>query len=395
MKRGQKKRTLLIPALLDRHWPLLRWAFESDRYHAVVLEEGAEELGLRHMHNDLCYPFVLISGQVLHALKSGQYDPAETSVLISQTGDGCRGSCLIRLLRPVLDKEGFPEVPLLSLNTRGIEKSSALPVSPAMGLRALAAAFWGDALLLMGNQTRPWEAKRGSTNACIAHWESRLSSDLAANRNLTPGGILDRCREMAEDFRKIEKTDKKVQKIAVVGDIYCKYCRLGNWDLERYLEEQNCAAGVNGLTWYALYYLDSHLDIGPGPIRYGGKFLAILGGRIQDRFIKILQNAGFTVLPPYRELKVLARNLNGTRCALGSGWLLSAEAAAWVNAGWRKVLSGLPFGCLPGHVYGRSVYASLQRQLSGSLIVGVDYDASTREVTVQSRIRMLIDSELE
>ena len=36
-----EKRTLLIPALLDRHWPLLRWAFESERYHAAVLEEGA------------------------------------------------------------------------------------------------------------------------------------------------------------------------------------------------------------------------------------------------------------------------------------------------------------------------------------------------------------------
>lgn len=389
-----EKRTLLIPALLDRHWPLLRWAFESERYHAAVLEEGAEELGLRHMHNDLCYPFVLISGQVLHALKSGRYDCAKTSVLISQTGDGCRGSCLIRLLRPVLDREGFSEVPLLSLNTRGIEKAAALPIGPSMAFRALAAGFWGDALLLMGNQTRPWEAEPGNTNACIDRWQTRLSADLAANRNLTPGGILRRCREMAEDFRKIERTSRKVQKIAVVGDIYCKYCRLGNWDLERYLEEHHCAAGINGLTWYALYYLDSHLDIGPAPMRYGGKVLAALGGRMQDRFIEILREAGYTVLPPYRELKRLARTLEGTRCALGSGWLLSAEAAAWVEAGWRKVLSGLPFGCLPGHVYGRSVYANLQRRLPGSLIVGVDYDASTRDVTVQSRIRMLLDMPL-
>ena len=130
-------------------------------------------------------------------------------------------------------------------------------------------------------------------------------------------------------------------------------------------------------------------------MRYGGKVLAVLGGCLQDRFIEILREAGYTVLPPYRELKALAGNLNVTRCGLGSGWLLSAEAAAWVQLGWRKVLSGLPFGCLPGHIYGRSVYAALQRQLPGSLIVGVDYDASIREITVQSRIRMLIDSELE
>ena len=127
--------TLLIPALLDHHWPLLRWAFETRDCRAVVLEEegpGVEELGLRYMHNDLCYPFVLIAGQVLSALRSGRYDLGHTSVLISQAADGCRGSCLIRLLRPVLDREGYFQVKLRSLNARGLEKSCALPVTPVM-----------------------------------------------------------------------------------------------------------------------------------------------------------------------------------------------------------------------------------------------------------------------
>ena len=107
-------KTLLIPALLDAHWPLLRWAFASRTWEPVILENPRNEVedpGLRHTHNDLCYPFVLITGQVLAALRSGQYDLTRTGVLISQTGDGCRGSCLIRLLRPVLDREGFAQVP--------------------------------------------------------------------------------------------------------------------------------------------------------------------------------------------------------------------------------------------------------------------------------------------
>ena len=116
--------------------------------------------------------------------------------------------------------------------------------------------------------------------------------------------------------------------------------------------------GVNGLTWYALYYLDSHLETGPLPTRLGGKLLAALGGPMQRRFIGILRAAGFTVLPPYR------------------------------------VLSGLPFQCLPGHIYGRGQYAALQRKLPGSLIAGVDYDASLRDGTVENRVRMLVDTEL-
>ena len=157
-------KTLLIPSLLDAHWPLLRWAFQSPAWTPVVLEgerAEVEDLGLGRTHNDLCYPFVLITGQVLHALRSGKYSPERTGVLISQTGDGCRGSCLIRLLRPVLDREGFAQVPLLSFNVRGVERASALPVSLAMARRALAAAFWGDALLLMGNETRPGRGPSG------------------------------------------------------------------------------------------------------------------------------------------------------------------------------------------------------------------------------------------
>ena len=393
------QRTLLIPSLLDVHWPLLRWAFTCRGWEPVILSNTRSEVedgGLRHSHNDLCYPFVLVTGQVLRALRSGRYDLARTGVLISQTGDGCRGSCLIRLLRPVLDREGFSHVPLLSLNTRGIDRAAAFPVAPAMALRALAAAFWGDALLLMGNQVRPLEVRKGETDTLIRRWQEALSRDLSRNRRLSPAAVLRRCEEMARDFQSVE-TDRSrpIQDVALVGDIYTKYCSLGNWGLVTLLESQGCRVGINGLTWYALYYLDTHLELGPLPMRLGGKLLAALGAPMQRRFIAILRAAGFTVLPPNRELKALARELDATRCALGSGWLLSAEAAAWVRAGYRKVLGGLPFQCLPGHIYGRGQYAVLQRKLPGSLLVGVDYDAGLRDGTVENRIRMLLDTELE
>ena len=386
--------TLLIPALLDRHWPLLRWAFETPGRHAVVLEESgerAEALGLRHMHNDLCYPFVLIAGQVLSALKSGRYDPDRTAVLISQAADACRGSCLIRLLRPVLDREGFSRVGLLSLNTAGLDRRHGLRITGPMVRRAIAAAFWGDALMLLGNQTRPREAEAGETDRLIQSWTGCLSRDLRQGRGLGNGAILDRCREMAADFRRVPVSGRSPQKVAVVGELYTKYCRLGNWNLEKYLEEQGCEVGVGGLTWYALYYLDTHLKESPRLLRLGGRAVMTWALGFQRRFIAVLREAGFSVLPPYPEVKALAIP---SGCALGCGWFLSAEAAAWVGAGYRKVLAAMPFGCLPGHIYARGVYARLQRALPGALVVGVDYDASTREGTVQNRVRMLLDTEL-
>jgi len=390
------KNTLLIPALLDHHWPLLRWAFESDEWHAVVLDDcdGIEDLGLRSLHNDLCYPFILIAGQVLSALRSGRYESKHTAVLISQAGDACRGSCLIRLLRPVLDREGFSEVSLLSFNLRGIEQPLALPLSITMIRRALAAVFWGDALMLMTHQTRPYEATSGTTNALLEDWITALTMDLQQNRNLSPAAVLRRCREMTSDFRAIRRTERSVQKIALVGDIYTKYCHLGNWNLEHYLESQNCEVAVNGLTWHMLYYLQTHLDSGPLSLRLLGRLLLSAGESLQLRMISILNEAGFTALPPCRRLKQISEQYGTSGCSVGGGWLLSAEIAAWVHAGYPKVLAALPFACLPGHIYGRGQYASLQRKLPDCRIVGVDYDASIHDGTVQTRVRMLLDDPL-
>ena len=103
------KRTLLIPAMLDDHFPLLLPAFQSRRYDAVVLDnrEGLAALGLRCAQNDLCYPGILIIGQVLSALNSGRWDPAAASLLIPQAGDACRGSNYLSMIRKALDRGGW------------------------------------------------------------------------------------------------------------------------------------------------------------------------------------------------------------------------------------------------------------------------------------------------
>ena len=393
-----EKRTLLIPSLLDDWVPLLQYAFASEGWEPVLLSgdwQEAEALGLRHVHNDLCVPFVLITGQVLCALRSGKYDPARTGVLISQAGDACRGSCLIRLLRPVLDREGFAQVPLLSLNVRGIDQGAALPIGPGMLLQARAALFWGDALAALVHRTRPYEAVPGAAEALRRKWLESLGSDLRQRRCLSGCGILRRCREMAADFQALPQQWSRRQVIAVTGDIYTKNCRLGNRDLVRWLESHGCQVAVNGMSWYMLYYLDTHLDVWPLPVRMGGQLLVRWLERLQRQMLGILKDAGATVLPPYRMLKAQARGLAPMSCALGAGWLMAAEMAGWIRAGYRKVLCCQSFGCLPGHICARGQYAALMRKLPGSLIVGVDFDPSTKDGTLLSRIRMLLDEELE
>ena len=45
---------------------------------AVMLtsnHRGIVDEGLKYVHNDTCYPALLVIGQLLDAVKSGQYDP--------------------------------------------------------------------------------------------------------------------------------------------------------------------------------------------------------------------------------------------------------------------------------------------------------------------------------
>ena len=63
------------------------------------VDENAVNEGLKYVHNDACYPTIIVVGQIMAALKSGKYDLDRTSLIISQTGGGCRATNYIAFIR--------------------------------------------------------------------------------------------------------------------------------------------------------------------------------------------------------------------------------------------------------------------------------------------------------
>ena len=63
------------------------------------MDKKAVEEGLKYVNNDACYPSIIVIGQMIDALKSGKYDLNNTSVIISQTGGGCRATNYIGFLK--------------------------------------------------------------------------------------------------------------------------------------------------------------------------------------------------------------------------------------------------------------------------------------------------------
>ena len=100
------------------------------------------ELGLKYVHNDTCYPALLVIGQFLDALGSGKYDLDHTALIITQTGGGCRASNYIHLLRKALVKAGLSpgaggEPELLRIGEGLRLPHDAAPDAQAAGLHLL------------------------------------------------------------------------------------------------------------------------------------------------------------------------------------------------------------------------------------------------------------------
>ena len=203
-----EKYILLIPAMLDAHFPLLKYAFYSPDYHPVVLEneENITETGLKFVNHDMCYPSVLITGQMIEAIRKLNVDQARIRLLMPAAGDACRGANYTGVLRRAVAKAGYSQVQVLSLNLKGLEKGEQLKIRPYMVWRALFALFYGDILMLLLHQIRPYELHQNETIAIWRKWIDILSEDLKHGRHLTIHAMKKNFMAISEDFSKIERT---------------------------------------------------------------------------------------------------------------------------------------------------------------------------------------------
>jgi len=395
MKPHASQQTLLIPAMLDAHFPLMQYAFASRFYRPVILDQGEEVigLGLRYAHNDMCFPLAVMVGQMVDALRSGQYDPARTKLLMPTVGDACRGCNYTDLLRKSVRKAGFAQTRVLTLNLKHIDSENQMPVTPVMVWRALFSLFYGDLLMMLVQQVRPYERKKGVTERLRQKWFAVLAEELQANRNLSFPAMLRRFRQITQSFAEIPRTNEKKQRIALVGELYTKYCATGNWDIVQFLEDSGCESFTNGLSWYVLYYIDAQLVKLPELAALGYRAVGGVLELLQKQMVQIMTDAGFFALPPLHALKREVQDAVRMGASVGDGWLIGLEAAGYLRHGCKKVLAVQPFGCMPNHIFGRGIYSSLARTLGGQ-IVSIDTDSSGTRINAYNRAKMLIDAEL-
>lgn len=393
-----KTHKILIPNMAVTQFRLMQAALECEGYEVEILGNcGSEvaQLGLKYVHNDTCYPALLVIGQFIDALNSGKYDLEHTALLITQTGGGCRASNYIKLLRKALVKSGYGNIPVASLNFSGLEKDSGLPLTLPLLRKVMAAIFYGDMLCALRSQTHAYETNRGDADAMSEKWIATIQGWLRGGKNFTAKAMKKQFPVIAADFASIPLTRVPKVKVGVVGEIYVKYSPLGNNDLEKFLESQDCEVNLPGLMGFVEYCIaNMGLDIklyGGNPLKAGGAN-ALLNwlddiGMAANR---AMQQQGFYAPGSFKELMEKPKGIISLGAKMGEGWLLTAEMIELTEGGYGNIVCAQPFGCLPNHIVGKGMINKIRALHPDSNITPVDYDPSATRVNQENRIKLML-----
>ncbi len=391
--------TIIAPQMAPYHFELLVPIFHRFGYNIDLLpsvDHGAVDAGLKFVNNDICYPSILVTGQIMEAVLSGRYDTDKLAVLITQTGGGCRATNYIALIRKALKAAGLGHIPVIALSFKDLgEVNPGFSISPKMLLQAIYALSYGDLLMQCLYRTRPYEIEPGSAERLFDHWMGVCKGQLerGAKRSEFKRTVI----AIVDDFDTLPlQGEGSKPRVGVVGEILVKFHPTANNQIVDVIEREGCEAVVPGLIEFFLFGIAGGI-FQKDPLGRSAK--GALGSRIALRVIKAFRKPVLDALersqrfePPtdIYELSEYASSILSLCNSMGEGWLLTAEMVELIRNGCPNVVCTQPFACLPNHVVGKATIKELRRQYPQSNIVAVDYDPGASEVNQLNRIKLMI-----
>ena len=398
-KEMKKEYTLLVPQMLPDHFAMLVRIMQNEGYKVEMLNTTGKAIidaGQKYVHNDACFPAILVIGQLISAVQSGNYDPHKVALVITQTGGGCRASNYIHMLRKALEKAGLGFVPVISVNLSGLEHNPGFKLTIGFLRKALFAVFYGDLLMNVANQVRPYEVTAGDTDKAIEDCMDFLLSEMNEGRGLNHKSMIANFERIIDRFKSIPVAGEQKVRVGVVGEIYVKYSPLGNNNLEHFLLSEGAEPVVPGLADFVIFKIfnrDVDVDI------YGGKWIKQAVCRVFAGYIKKKQRAMIDALKrsgrfrapgDFDELHSYIKGYLGDGNKMGEGWLLTAEMLELIHTGVPNIVCTQPFGCLPNHIVGKGMIRKLKDDYPWSNIVAIDYDPGATKINQENRIKLML-----
>ncbi|MFY9377656.1 MAG: acyl-CoA dehydratase activase-related protein [Peptococcia bacterium] len=400
-KEMRKKHTILAPEMSPIHFQFVEEAINLSGYNLVVLpyeNSNAVDIGLKYVNNDACYPAIIVVGQLLEALQSGDYDPDNSSVVITQTGGGCRATNYIGLLRKALKDAGFGQVPVISINTKGLEENPGFSYSLGLLHRVTMGTVYGDLLMNVLYRVRPYEKVPGSANALYEKWVDICKASL---KKASIREYKKNIKAIVRDFDKLPINDVVKPKVGLVGEILVKFHPLANNNVVNIVEAEGGEAVMPGLIDFFTYSAyDSHYKYQYLDGSKKSQVLGLLVIKLLDIYRTTLRRAleksqRFQAPVSIMEIAEGASKVMSLGHHTGEGWFLTGEMIELIESGVKNIICMQPFACLPNHVTGKGMMKELKRVYPGTNIVAVDYDPGASEVNQLNRIKLMMSTAFE
>ena len=391
--------TILAPQMSPMNFDFLEEAFKQSGYNVVILPANdafATETGLKYVNNDACFPAILVVGQVIAALESGEYDVFNTSVIMTQTGGGCRASCYVGFFRKALKDAGFEHVPVISLSAQGFEKNPGFKIRPAILNRAAMALVYGDLFMNVLYRTRPYEVTPGSANRLYEKYKAKCMATLKEAKFSTFKQLIE---ETVVAFDSLPLTNVVKPKVGLVGEILVKFHPTANNQVIDVVEKEGGEAVMPGLIdflLYGAYSADTAImkrDL--KSVVIGNTVIALVERYRKPMKVALEKSDRFTPPLSIHKIAEAANKVVSLGHKTGEGWLLTGEMVELIEMGVPNVVCMQPFACLPNHIVGKGVIKELRRQYPLANVVAVDYDPGASEVNQLNRIKLMIATAFE
>ena len=392
--------TILCTDMIQPHFDFFEAAMRVCGYRLINMKnEGTSvlDMGLKYVNNDACYPTMIVTGQILDAVKSGKYDTDRLAVFMVQTGGGCRASNYVAFIRKALKDMGCPQIPVISISPNMMEKNSGLILTPTMGFKALQAIIYGDVLMKVKYRMRPYEKQKGSVDALYEKWRAKCVEDLS-RKQIAWSTFHANCRNIIEEFDNVPVYEDMVKpKVGIVGEVLVKYMPVANNHLADILEGEGAEVVMPDFVEFIEYCFWNNVyrhKIGGagGFVTFVSqvfiKFMDDFRGKIRKAYAKSRHFSMDAPLKKIREYAVEILQL-GNQC--GEGWFLAGEVVNLIKEKVDNIVCIQPFGCLPNHIVGKGIIKKVKELYPQSNIVAVDYDPSASRVNQVNRIRLMLE----
>ncbi len=397
---SDRQKTILVPHFSHFCTPPIVGSLINMGYDIQVLpppDRESVEIGLKYTQNEVCYPAIIVVGDLIKGLQSGKYDLADVAVGYFQTGGQCRASCILSLVKRALVAAGLEDVPAAAVSTsKRLQEQSNFELDFKKYIyKGVMATVYSDAISKMYYATAAREVNKGSAIAMA----DRLLAPLGdGSLSLDRKSILQGLEKAVSSFNGIATIDKACPRVGIVGEIYLKFNSFSNQRVVQWLMDQEIEVFTPSLLeFFAGWILVPTVQIKANMRRHDISWLLVklLESSVQsflDETENVLGKFGYhRPRHSIHQIAEKAAEILALTHQYGESWLIAGETSELVDDGIENVLCLQPFGCIANQVVARGVSNRLKEKYPQLNLLFLDVDQGTSKVNFFNRMHFFID----